>query len=187
MDTHDRKAIESVTTPSNVLGSFGNLIFIVVVVELVLMFFLNTYQTSRVKLLNNSIAEQKAILAKPENATVNKQIDEVITGRNALDAVLSQKVKWSKYYASLSAVTPKNVRITAMTISETGVVKIDAVTTSQSALAKTLVAWRDGADGRATPFSSINLINQSFATSADSPKNAVQFSASGVINLGLIR
>jgi len=163
-------------------NGFGVAIFLVVVVEVVLLFFLNLYQKSRVEALTKEIDSKRTELASADNAAINQQIEEALSGSVQLQSVLGQKVRWSKFYSALNAVTPRDVRLTNLSISQEGTFRADGQTSSLTSLARALVAWRDGSAKATTPLSSVELISNSYV--AQGSGRAVGFSVSGQIKLG---
>lgn len=192
MDTQDRRHdqepkedIASVEAGKPVIDSFGTLVFFVVVVEIVLVIFLNLYQKSRISTLTTKLQADKTALAAPENATLNTQVNEVLDGSDQLKNVLSSKTHWSKFYTYLNAVTPKSVKLSGLSISEAGTFRAEGTTSSLSTLAQLLVAWRDGTDSVPTPFSSLDLNSNGFSDNGGA--HLVTFSISGQINTGILK
>lgn len=191
MDTQDRRHsdepksdIAAVEAGRPVIDSFGMIIFFVVVVEIVLLFGLNLYQKSRIETLSKKLTDDKTALSLPENRTLNTQVDEVLDGTDKLKAILASKVHWSKFYVLLNAVTPKNTRLSGMSISETGAFRADGTTGSLSDLAHVVVAWTQGTDTITTPFSSVTLNSNGF--SSQNGARVVTFSISGQVNMGAL-
>lgn len=192
MDTHDHRRsaqseedIASVESGKPVIDSFGMIVFFVVVVEFLLLAGLNLYQKSRIEYLTDGLAETKTALNLPENATLNTQIDEVMSGGEKLKSVLAGKTRWSKFYTLLNAVTPKSVKLTGLTIADTGTFRAEGSASSLSDLARLLVAWRSGTDAIATPFSAVTLNSNGFSNVGS--RRVVTFSISGSINTGVLR
>jgi len=167
-----------------VIDSFGSVIFFVVVVEIIILAGLNLYQKKRVETLTSELAAKQAQLNSPENATLNRQIDEVIEGHDALSQVLNSKVAWSKFYGQLNTITPKNVRFTSVSVSDSGSFRADGVTTSLSDLGRAIVAWQVGTEAVKTPFTSLTLSSNGYVTSGE--VRLVNFSVTGEINMGLL-
>lgn len=192
MDTQDRRhlgqpkeEIASVEGGKPVIDTFGVLVFIIVVVEIVLVFGLNLYQKSRVESLTTKLQEVSNELRLPENATLNTQVSEVLSGGDRLQTVLNSKVRWSKFYTLLNAVTPKNVKLTGLSITDSGAFRAEGNTSSLSDLAKLVVAWRDGTPAIATPFTTVALNSNGFSDSGGS--RVVTFSISGSVNTGALK
>ena len=192
MDTHDRRHsdeskgdIASVEAGKPVIDSFGTIIFFVVVVEIILLIGLNLYQKSRISTLSDKLTADKTALLLPENRTINTQVDEVLDGTDKLKGILSSKVHWSKFYILLNGITPKNTRLTGLTVSESGAFRADGSTPSLSDLARVMVAWTQGTDSITTPFSSVALNSNGFSDQGGS--RVVIFSVSGQINMGALR
>ena len=193
MDTQDRRHsgnqskenIAQVEGIKSVLDTFGLLVFIVVVVEIILVFGLNLYQKSRVRALTSQFQEASSALQLPENATLNTQVSEVLSGGDQLKNVLNSKIKWSRFYVLLNGVTPKNVKLVSTSIAETGTFRAEGNTSSMSDLAQLLVAWQEGTPAIPSPFTSISLNSNGFSDSGD--KRVVTFSISGSINLGALK
>lgn len=192
MDTHDRiqpdlpqADIASVGEGKSVIDSFGTIIFIVVLVEILLLIGLNLYQNSRIKSLTTKLGEHKTTLALPENRTINNQIDEVLAGQDQLLAALSAKLKWSKFYSLLNSTTPRSVKLTGLTVADGGTFKAEGTTSSLGDLARLVVAWTEGTDDIQTPFSSVVLNSNGFSNVNNS--RVVTFSISGSVNLGLLQ
>ena len=192
MDTQDRRhfgqpkeSIASVEAGKPVIGTFGILVFVVVVVEIVLVFGLNLYQKSRVSTLMTELQKADSALNLPENANINTQVSEVLAGSEALKNVLNSKVRWSKFYALLNGVTPKDVKLTGLSIADTGAFQTEGNALSLSDLAQLLVAWRDGTPSIASPFASLSLNSNGFSDVGG--KRIVTFSISGTINTGALR
>ena len=191
MDTHDKKHTDSgqaeiaaVKAGKPIIDTFGTVIFFVVVIEIILIFGLNLYQDSRIKSLSSRLTTQKQTLSTAENVTINTQINEVLDGADSLKTVLNGKVKWSKFYTLLNAVTPKNSRVTALNITESGTFNAEGVTTSLSDLAKVLVAWEKGTDSIQTPFANV-VLNSNGYSEVDGNR-IVTFSVSGSVITGLL-
>ncbi|MEK7534928.1 MAG: hypothetical protein AAB563_00795 [Patescibacteria group bacterium] len=192
LDTQDRRHsgqpredIASVENEKPVIDTFGILVFLVVVVEIVLVFGLNLYQRSRVESLTTQLQEASSALRLPENATLNTQVSEVLSGGDKLKNVLSTRVKWSKFYTLLNGITPKDVKLTGLSIADSGTFRAEGNTSSLSDLARLLVAWRDGTSAISSPFSSISLNSNGFSDSGG--KRVVTFSISGNVNTGVLR
>ena len=185
MELHQQQAqsanISKVTTGVSALNSFGYIVFIVVVVEFALMIGMNLYQTSRIKQYNEKITATQATLATKEHSTINKQVDEIISGQTQLEAVLASKTKWSTFYTKLNAITPQNVRISTLTINEDGSIQASGETTTLSSLAKALVVWQNGVGDKKSPFSTVKLASNGYTTGDKA--RLVTFSITGTINL----
>jgi len=192
LDTHDKRHVDSekaeiasVHSGKPIIDTFGTVIFFVVVVEILLVFGLNLYQTSRIESLNTKLSGLKQTIAQKENATLNTQINEVLDGSDNLRTVLESKVKWSKFYTLFNAVTPKNTRVVSLNITESGTFNAEGVTTSLSDLAKVLVAWDKGTDSISSPFTSVTL-NSNGYTEEDGNR-VVTFTVSGSIIKGVLK
>jgi hypothetical protein len=193
LDRHDKvekqetlqEDIVSLESATSTIGYFGTIVFFIVIVEIILLVGLNLYQSSRVDTLEGQIANVQQELGSAELRGLNQQVSEVISGAEKLNTVLANKADWSKFYASLNAVTPKNVRIIGLTINENGSFKADGETDTLSSLAQALVAWEQGAGSITTPFSSVKLSSNGYTT--DGGSRRVTFSISGQINTGSIR
>lgn len=192
MDTHDRKQsdahsadIASVHSGRPVIDTFGIVIFFVVLVEIALIFGLNLYQQSRVTTLDKKLTQQKQVISSAENSAINRQIDEVLEGSVKLDQVLGSKVKWSTFYTLLNAVTPKNVRVTGLTITESGTFNAEGTTSSLNDLARLLVAWQSGTESIQTPFSDVTLNSNGYSESASG--RIVTFTVSGNVIKGVLK
>lgn len=193
MDTQDRakptpakeEPIATLDDVAKPLDSFGRIIFLIIVVEIVVMFGLKIFQESRIKSLNEQLTERKNELKTPEFSTLNNQVEEVLAGSAKLTEVLASKVKWEVFYSRLNSLTPKNVVLTSINISDGGTFKADGETASLSSLAEALVAWQKGTDSITTPFSSVTLVNNGYIGSGNARR--VSFSISGSIDLGRIQ
>ena len=192
MDTQDRRHlgqskedIASVEAEKPVIDTFGILVFLVVVVEIVLVVGLNMYQQSRIESLSAKLQEANTELRLPENATLNTQVSEVLAGGDKLKTVLDSRVRWSKFYTVLNGVTPKNVKLTGLSIADSGAFRAEGNTSSLSDLAKLIVAWRDGTSAIATPFTVVSLNSNGFSDSGG--KRVVTFSISGSVNTGVLK
>ena len=182
-DTQDR--ISSLEDASKTLNSFGVIIFFVVLVEIVLLFGLNLYQKSRFNTLSAELDTLRGTLNSAEFKTLNGQVEEVISGAEKLDMVLSAKVKWSNFYSQLNAITPKDVKLGTINIGSDGSFKAEGETASLTSLARALVAWNEGTVSVTSPFSAIKLNSNGFV--AKDGGKRVSFTVSGQINLGRIR
>ncbi|MDO8650283.1 MAG: hypothetical protein Q7K33_03150 [Candidatus Berkelbacteria bacterium] len=192
MDTQDRRHsgqpkedIASVENTKPVIDTFGILVFLVVVVEIVLVVGLNMYQQSRIESLTTKLQEANTELRLPENATLNTQVSEVLAGGDKLKNVLDSRVRWSKFYTLLNGITPKNVKLTGLTIADSGAFRAEGNTSSLSDLARLIVAWRDGTTAIPTPFTSVSLNSNGFSDSGG--KRVVTFSISGSVNTGVLK
>lgn len=191
MDRHDKiqndgeGVIESLPTSSRTLDTFGVVVFVVVVVEIILMVGLNLYQKSRLASIETQLNDYKSQLNSPDNRTINTEVDQVLSGANQLKSALASKVDWGKFYDQLNKVTPKDVRISSISISDNGSFKADGETTSLSSLGKALVAWQQGTDSLTSPFLGVTLASDSFTT--DGGNRRVTFSISGQVNTGALR
>ncbi|MCR4307388.1 MAG: hypothetical protein NUV80_02420 [Candidatus Berkelbacteria bacterium] len=192
MDTQERQhsgqpkeEISSVESNKPVIDSFGILVFVVVVVEIILVVFLNMYQESRIKSLTAKLQEANTELGLPENATLNTQVSEVLAGGDKLKNVLDSKVRWSKFYTLLNGITPKNVKLTGLSIADSGTFRAEGNTSSLSDLARLMVAWRDGSGSITTPFTAVTLNSNGYSDSGG--KRVVTFSISGSVNTGTLK
>ena len=192
LDTQDRRHsgqpredIASVEAEKPVIDTFGILVFLVVVVEIVLVFGLNLYQKSRVESLTTQLQEAQGALRLPENATLNTQVSEVLAGGDKLKNVLDSRVRWSKFYTVLNGVTPQNVKLTGLSIADSGAFRAEGSTSSLSDLAQLLVAWKDGTSAISSPFSAVSLNSNGFSDSGG--KRVVTFSISGSVNTGALK
>jgi len=166
-------------------SGFGVAIFLVVIVEIGLLFFLNLYQKSRVETLTKEIESKRTELDSGDNGVINQQMEQALGGSTQLQTVLAQKVRWSKFYSALNAVTPRDVRLTSFSVSQDGAFRADGQTSSLASLARLLVAWQKGSDKAATPFSSVELMSNGYVSEGSA--RAVSFSVSGQINLEGLR
>lgn len=192
MDTHDRRhnspikeEIAAVEAARPVIDTFGILIFFVIVVEIVLLLGLGLYQKSRINTLTTKLGEKKAYLQEPANITINTQINEVLAGKDRLQTILENKTRWSTFYTLLNGVTPKNVKVSALSVSENGVFRAEGTTPTLADLARLLVAWEKGSESVKTPFSKVTLNSNAF--SAVGSGQVVTFSVSGQVNTGVLR
>lgn len=176
------REVSSLTSGKSTFDSFGTVIFLVVILEIALMFFLNLYEKNRIEKLDTQISEAQQILKQAENAAISRQIDEVIAGNELLKTVLAGKVRWSSFYGSLNAVTAKNVRLISTNLTETGSFQAEGETDSLASLAHALVAWNKGTNDTSTPFSSVSLNSNSYAE-VDG-KKMVSFSITGQVVTG---
>lgn len=180
----DKEEIASIGSGRSPVDFFGTVIFFVVLVQALLMIGLNLFQTSKITAAEGQLTEAKQKLATADYKTLNNQIDEVLAGSTLLNQKLDAKVKWSNFYRQLGAVTPKNVRFKAMSVTDTGSFKADGETASFTALAQALTAWQKGTTDIHTPFTldSVVLSNNGYQTEGTTRR--VSFSISGQINLG---
>lgn len=192
MDRHDKahetaeqNQIAGIMEGRSAAETFGRIIFLIVIVELVVLMGLNLYQRSRVGSLEKKITAAEQKLASGDYKLLNDQVDDVLAGAAKLEKALASKADWAIFYRQLNAITPKDVRIKAVAINDKGAFKLDAETTSLTSLAQTLVAWRGGLADAKTPFTGVTLNNNSFITEGNSRR--VSFSVSGQINLGGLR
>ena len=194
MDTHDRahtpvetekEPIASIDDVAKPLDTFGKIVFLVIVVEIVLMAGLNLYQKSRIDSLTATLQTRQDELKSPEFATLNKQVEEVLLGSEKLASILASKTDWTVFYRKLNEVTPKNVRLSTINITDTGSFKADGETASLSSLAVALVAWKQGTDNVTTPFSNLTLTSNGFTS--DGAARRVTFSVSGQVDFGRIQ
>jgi len=188
LDQQDRKKqeeIAAVEPHKSPFDTFGVAIFLVVLVQLVVMVGLNIYQKGRYQNLSEQLAAHQTTLASDQYSTLNTQLEEVLAGQNALETALAGKVKWAQLYTLLNAVTPKNVRVTSMQMGASGNYRIDGNTPSMTTLAQLLVAWQKGTAAAPTPFASVELASNSFATEGGS--RVVNFSITGTFNLGRLQ
>ena len=181
--TQDR--ISSLKDASKTLNSFGVVVFFVIIAEVILLFGLNLYQVSREKSLSGELVNLRASLNSAEFKTLNNQVEEVVSGTEKLKTVLASKVKWSKFYQQLGAITPKDVKLSTINISSDGSFKADGETTSMTSLAQALVGWNTGTPTVTSPFNVVKLNSNGFIK-VDG-KRRVSFTISGQINLGRIR
>lgn len=178
----DKEEIASVGSGRAPIDFFGTVIFFVVLVQAFLMIGLNLYQLSQVSKANAELIIAKQTLDGEDYKRLNTEIEEVLAGNDKLQQVLASKVKWSNFYRQFNAVTPKNVRLKAMSVSENGNFKADGETADFTSLARAVVAWRDGTSDIRTPFSSVTLTNNGYQS--DGANRRVSFSLSGQINIG---
>lgn len=178
----DTEAVSAINQTTTALGSFGVIIFFVVLAQVVLMIGLNVYQRSRLEDVNARIGEQRQILAQTGNSTINNQISSVIAGEKNLSLALNSRIKWSVFYLQLNSITPKNVKFNNVSLTESGSFKAEGQTDSFASLAKALVAWQGGTATIATPFTSVELGGNGYAVEGNQRK--VTFSISGNIATG---
>lgn len=171
-------AVEQVTQP---LDTFGRIVFLVIILEIILVIGLNLYEKSRLNTITQDLATKQQTLASADYATLNNQVNDVIAGQEKLKVILSSKINWANFYSQLDAVTPKDVRFTSVSISQSGSFKASGETATLSSLAHALVAWQSGAGTAITPFSSIALNSDGYT--ADGANRRVTFAISGQINL----
>lgn len=149
------------------------------------MFLLNLYQDSRIKTVAQELASHQQKLSQPENAKVNRQVEEVLAGSKRLETMLASKVNWGRFYVLLNGVTPKSVKVNSVALTSAGAAKVDAQTNSLPAVAQAIVSWRDGAADSRTPFSNVTLTGNSFAV-VDG-KRVVNFSVTGQADLSKLK
>lgn len=194
MDTHDKlhapaeadkEPIATIDDVAKPLDTFGKIVFLIIIVEIVLMVGLNLYQKSRVATLTKSIEDRQTEIASPEFSALNKQVNDVLLGNEKLTKLLASKTDWTAFYKKLNSVTPKNVRLSTINVSESGTFKADGETATLSSLAVALVAWKQGTDTTPTPFSSVTLTSNGFTN--DGAARRVTFSITGSVDLGRIQ
>lgn len=181
----DESKIASIESGFGTFGGYGIVVFIIILVQIGLMIGLNVMQKSRAENARKEIATYQTQLNQPGYKTINEQIDDVLAGSSQLNAVLDSRVKWSTFHALLNAVTPKNVKVTGVSLSESGTFKADGVTDSLTSLAQLVVAWRDGTTTTPTPLNSVTLASNGSAVEGNIRK--VSFSISAAINMGMIK
>lgn len=180
-----KQDIAAVAPAGYTIDSFGTIIFVVVVVQIVILVGLNLYQKSRAASLQKTLASKQAQLQTPTYKTANDQVNQVLSGNAQLAAALAGKVHWDKFYTELDAVTPKNVQLTTLSIAANGSFKADGRTGSLDNLAKALVAWQQGVGTTVTPFASVTLASDGFGASGSNRQ--VTFSINGQVNLGALK
>ncbi|HSX42146.1 MAG TPA: hypothetical protein VLE93_02225 [Candidatus Saccharimonadales bacterium] len=181
-----KEDIAAVTANTYTIDTFGTIIFFVVLVQIILLVGLNLYQKSRISSANKTLAAKQTLLQTANYKTINDEVNQVLSGNTLLASALSSKVDWGKFYSQLNAVTPKNVQLTTLSITDAGQFKADGKTASLDSLAKALVVWQQGQARTPTPFSTVTLATNGF-TAATSGSRQVTFSISGQINLGVLR
>ena len=149
------------------------------------MLLLNLYQESRIKKVAGVLAGYQQQLSQPDNKGVNTQIEEVLAGSKRLETLLASKVNWGRFYTLLNGVTPKNVKVNTVALTQDGAVKIDGQAESLPILAQAIVAWRDGAVGKPTPLSNLTLASNGYAV-VDG-KRVVSFSVTGQADLSKLK
>lgn len=177
--------IASLEDASKTLNGFGTIIFFVIVVEAILLLGLNLYQDSRFKTFSNQLTDLQVKLNSGEYSNLNSQVEEVISGNERLKLVLASKVKWSTFYSLFNSVTPKNVQVKSVAISNEGSFKADGETSSLTSLAEALVAWNGGVKTAQSPFTFIKLNSNGYVNSGG--KKRVSFTISGQVNVGILR
>lgn len=177
--------IASLADASKTLNHYGAIIFFVILAEIVLLFGLNLYQQSRFRTLSGELDTLKGTLASSEYSTLNQQVEEVISGTDRLQSVLDSKVRWANFYTQLNAITPKDVKLSAITVSADGSFRADGETSSMTSLAKALVTWNTGTAAVSTPFSAIKLSSNGFV--AREGGRRVSFTVAGQIRVGALR
>ncbi len=177
--------ISPLTTGKSALDSFGIAIFFIIVVELVLLIGLNLYQASKIADLDKRQTSAKTKLATADYKTINTEIDGALAGDSLLKTALDSKVHWSGLFNQLNAVTPKDVKLSSVSISEDGSVHFDGQTTSMSSLAQALVSWQSGVPNHKTPLSDVILASNGFADA--NSKKVVTFSITAGVNQGSLQ
>lgn len=172
-------AVEQVAQP---LDTFGRIVFFVIILEIILMIGLNLYENSRFNTISQDLSNKKQQLASADFATLNSQVEDVLSGQSKLQLVLANKLNWASFYSGLDAITPKDVRLTSISITQSGTFKASGDTTSLTSLAGAMTAWQKGVGAVTTPFSSVVLNNDGYTT--DGANRRVNFSISGQVNLG---
>lgn len=193
MDTHDRTAsvkpaqeeISSIDDVAKPLDSFGRIVFFVVLIEVLMMVGLNLYQNSRLNSLTKVLQAKQVELNSEPYRLLNNQVEEVLTGNEQLKIIFDSKIDWTKFYGQLNAITPKNVRLSSISIAESGSFKADGETASLSSLSQALVAWQKGTESIQSPFSSVVLNNNGFTS--DGGARRVTFSVTGQVDTGRFR
>lgn len=181
-----KEDIAAVSAATYTIDTFGTIIFFVVLAQVILLLGLNLYEQSRVKSTNKTIAARQTTLTNATYATLNNEVNQVLTGNVLLSKALASKVDWGKFYAELDGVTPKNTQLTTLSITDSGQFKADGKTASLDSLAKALVAWQNGVGDTPTPFSTVTLASNGYTTASDNNRQ-VSFSISGQINLGALK
>jgi cell division protein FtsL len=178
----EQEKIASVESDFGTFSSFGVIIFVIVIVQIAVMILLNVYQNSRYEKASNEIATIQSQLNDSTHKKVNNQVNDITAGLSRLGGVLDSRIKWSSFYTQLNTVTPKNVKLNSISVSESGTFKADGITDSMSSLAQLIVAWQKGSDTVTTPFSSVSLGSNGYVVEGGVRK--VSFSISGQIILG---
>ena len=177
--------IASIESDFSVFGTYGFIIFFIVIAQVVVMIGLNLYQKSRVDKDTTEISQITTQLNSPENSKINSQISDIMAGSNRLGGILDSKIKWSTFYTMLDNVTPKNVKINSITLSETGSYRAEGITDSLTSLAQLVVAWQNGTTTTITPFSTVDLGSNGYVNDGNNKK--VSFSISGNVKLGVLK
>ena len=177
--------IASIESDFSVFGTFGYIIFFIVIAQVIVMIGLNLYQKSRVDKDTTEISQIQTQLNSPEDTKINSQISDIMAGSNRLGGILDSKIKWSSFYTLLDNVTPKNVKLNSITVSETGSFRAEGITDSLTSLAQLMVAWRNGTTTTITPFSTVDLGSNGYVN--DGNNKRVSFSLTGTLKLGVLK
>ena len=176
-------SVEDVNRPAN---TNGYLLLAVVIIMAITLYTLNVYEKSHISTLNTQISNDQKTLSSSKYQTLNSQVNDIISGQQYLNSTLDSRLNWSAFYSSLNGVTPTNVSLTDVSITNAGAFMASGQAANLTSLATALVAWNKGTQSAVTPFSSVTLNGESLTTTSNG-NTVVSFSVTGKVNLGALK
>jgi len=178
---HQEK-IRPLPSGKSAIDTFGLATFVIVVILFGGMFLFNLFQDKKIATAQKNIQAYQTKLASKDYDDLNTKVEAVLTGDKILSNVLSSKKRWSQFYVKLNQITPKNVKIDALSVDDKGTVKLDGQTTNLTTLAQAIVAFQKGSDQAPTPLQAVTLASHSYAQ--DGPNRVVKFTLTATANAG---
>lgn len=166
--------IKPLKTPK--AGSLGTLVLIATVIALLGTGALFLYKTSRATRLSDEKRTYDNLIAQMNSGdlkTLGDDLQEIEEGKTGLESALASRVYWSKFWDKLSAVIPKSVYLSSLSIDSSNVVSVSGSASDMTGIAKFMVSLQGS-----PLFSDIALGN----TSVSSSSNSTAFSLTFKIN-----
>lgn len=97
---------------------------------------------------NKKFAETDSRVNSPDNVAFRKKAQEMQTSLAALDQLFSNQVKLSAVTESIRALTPKNVRLSDITVSPQNELNVSGVASSYEQAGMMVSSFKMAADGK---------------------------------------
>lgn len=170
----------SIEPEKNFLGIFSIIALVIVLVAAIGLYIMKANKNS---LLSTKTAEANGLIQQlntPPLNSLNQQIIDLENGLGVFQSAMQGKVYYSKMFSELGRITPKNVRLTAFSMDETGAIKVSGEADDFSSVAKFVKSMQDSPD-----FSGVKLVSSTVSETVGTGK--VTFSVTSKVNTNLLK
>ena len=143
---------------ANYLGAISIIIAVLVVAAGVALYFINSTKNSELTTKN---AEETTLETNLNTEPLKSQYKEIIATQKGIDRfneIIDNQIKWSGMFKEYEKIIPKNVKITALTLDEDNLIKLNGEAGDYMGIAKFIQQLEDS-----NMFSDVKLVSSSIS------------------------